>query len=471
MRKTKIIATLGPASDNKRAILEMAKAGMNVARINMSHGDHQQHKRRIDLVKEVREELGLPIGIMMDTRGPEVRLKRFKDSSVEVKDGQKFTIVHEDILGDCNQASVTCADLYTRLNVGNTVLLCDGLVKMVVEEIKGKDVVLKVLVGGTLSNSKSINVPGVDLNLPYLSDSDKSDILFGIENDVDFIAASFVSTKDDILVLKRFLAQHNATEIDIVAKIESLKGVENLAQIIPLTDGIMVARGDLGVEVPYERLPQLQKEIIKRSRDCGKRVITATEMLESMIKNPRPTRAETSDVANAVYDGTSAIMLSGETAAGSYPVEAVRTMARIAEQTESCIHYKKRFINQEFVIETIADSISNTAVKASMDLSCSAILVVTDSGASARMISRFRPICPIIAITTRQKSYYKLALSWGVVPVFGAEQKTVDQLFNHANDISKYYSFVSSGDTVVTVASTYVGQSGRTNMMKIEKIS
>lgn len=470
MRKTKIVATIGPASDDKRTIMEMAKAGMNVARLNMSHGTHQQQKRRIDIIKQVREELGEPIGIMMDTRGPEIRLKKFENDSVEVADGSIFIIKNDDIIGNDKMASVTCDDFYLRIKIGDVVLLCDGLIKMVVEDIKNKDVYLRVVIGGTLSNSKSINVPGVMLNLPYLSEADKSDILFGIENGIDFIAASFVSTKEDVMVLKRFLALNNAIDIDIVAKIESMKGVENLDAILTVTDGIMVARGDLGVEIDYARLPQLQKEIIKKSRESGKRVITATEMLESMIKNPRPTRAETSDVANAVYDGTSAIMLSGETAAGKYPVQAIKTMATIAEQTESCIHYKKRFINQDFKINNIADSISNTAVKASMDLNCSAILVVTDSGASARMISRFRPICPIIAITAHERTYYKLALSWGVMPICGTEQKTMEELFTHATDISKYYSFINSGDTVVTVASTFVGKSGHTNILKIEQV-
>lgn len=470
MRKTKIVATLGPKSDDKKTIMEMAKAGMNVARINMSHGTQDIHKRRIDLVKEVRDELNEPIAILLDTRGPEVRLKRFKDSSVTVQDGHDFIITAEDILGDETRASVTCEDFYTRINVGDVVLMCDGLVKMIVTAIKDKDIILKVLTGGTLSNSKSINVPGVSLNLPYLSEADKADLIFGIENDVDFVAASFVSTKEDVLVLKRFLAQHNAIDIDIIAKIESQQGVDNIDSILSVCDGIMVARGDLGVEVAFEKLPHLQKTLIKKARESGKRVITATEMLESMINNQRPTRAETSDVANAVYDGTSAVMLSGETAAGKYPVEAIRTMAMICTATETNIHYKKRFHMSDFQIENIADAISSNAVKASFDLKCSAILVATESGTSARMISRFRPCSTVIGITTHAKSYHKMALSWGVVPVYGSEQKNVDELFKHSTDISKYYNLVNRGETVVCVASTDIGKRGNTNLMKIEVV-
>lgn len=470
MRKTKIVATLGPASDNKKTIMALAKAGMNVARINMSHGTHEIQKQRIDIVKNVRDELNEPIAILIDTRGPEVRLKKFENGSITVEDGQTFVITSEDVLGTTEKASVTCEDFYSRIHVGDTVLMCDGLVNMTVTAIKDKDIVLKVVTGGVISNSKSINVPGVQLNLPYLSDMDKKDLLFGIENDVDFVAASFVGCKEDILVLKRFLAQHNAIDIDVIAKIESQQGVDNIDEILSVCDGIMVARGDLGVEVPFENLPFLQKSLIKKAREKGKRVITATEMLESMINNPRPTRAETSDVANAVYDGTSAVMLSGETAAGKYPVSAVRTMARICEITEAEIHYKKRFNNSDFKIENIADAISSNSVKAAFDLNCTAILVATESGASARMISRFRPACKIIGITTHPKSYHKMALSWGVVPIYGSEQTNVEELFKHSTDISQYFNLVKTGEMVVCVASTSIGKRGNTNLMKIEYV-
>ncbi len=470
MRKTKIVATLGPASETKEVVMEMAKAGMNVARINMSHGTFEDHKRRIDMVKAVREELGEPIAIMIDTKGPEIRLKSFENDFAMVEDDQEFVIVNQDVIGNSNEASVTCPDFYLRIKIGDIILMCDGLIKMTVENIVEKNIHLRVNVGGKLSNSKSINVPGVSLNLPYLSEADKKDILFGIENDIDFVAASFVSTREDMLSLRKFLCDNNGSNIDIVAKIESVKGVENLEQILPTTDGIMVARGDLGVEIPYAKLPSIQKDIIKKSREAGKRVITATEMLESMISNPRPTRAETSDVANAVYDGTSAIMLSAESAIGKYPVLAIKTMANIAGQTESDINYKHRFHAQEFKIETIADSISNTAVKASLDLDCALIWVVTDTGTSARLISRFRPICPIVAITTNHKTYFQLGLSWGVVPLFAKEQQTIDYLFTHSTDIQKLCNFVASGDKIISVASTTMNKSGFTNILKIENV-
>lgn len=470
MRKTKIVATLGPASETKKVVLEMAKAGMNVARINMSHGTYEEHVRRIQVVKEVREELDEPIAIMIDTRGPEIRLKTFENDYAVVKDGETFVIKHDEVVGNSQMANVTCSDLYLRIKVGDVLLMCDGLVKMIVDNIENKDIYLKVLVGGVLSNSKSINVPNVYLDLPYLSDADKKDILFGIENDVDTIAASFVSTKEDLLSLRKFLFKNNGNNIDIVAKIESAKSVENLDSILEATDGVMVARGDLGVEIPYEKLPYMQKVIIKKSREAGKRVITATEMLESMVNNPRPTRAETSDVANAVYDGTSAIMLSAESAIGKYPVLAIKTMSNIATETEATINYKNRFHSQDFEIETIPDSISNTAVKASLDLDCSLIWVVTDTGTSARLISRFRPICPIMAITTNKKTYHQLALSWGVIPQYASTQQTIDGLFKHSTDIQKICTFVKNKDKIITVSSTILDKTGYTNILKIEEI-
>lgn len=470
MRKTKIIATLGPACDSRKTVADMVKAGLNVARLNMSHGVHEDHKRRIDTVKEIRQELSVPVALLLDTRGPEIRLHKFANGQAEVSDGDFFTIVNSQIEGDDTRASVTCKDFYKIVKKGDLVLINDGLIRMEVARIDGENVVLKVLSGGVMSNSKSLNVPGVELNLPYLSEQDKKDVLFGIENDVDFIAASFVSTAEDIFVLKRFLSRHGGTDIQIIAKIESQKGVENIDEIIAAADGIMVARGDLGVEISYEKLPQIQKQLIKKARACGKRVITATEMLESMISSPRPTRAEASDVANAVYDGTSAVMLSGETAAGKYPVQAIKTMAAIVENTEVGIHYRKRFMMCDFHVASIADAVSSAAVKASLDLDCPAILVVTESGKSARMISRFRPICPVVAITTKEKSYYQLAMSWGVVPLYGQPQHSMEKLFQHASDMSKYFKLIRAGETVVTVASTQVGKSGSTNIMKIEQV-
>lgn len=470
MRKTKIIATLGPACDNHKTLTEMVKAGLNVARLNMSHGTQQEHARRIATVKRVRQELAQPVALLLDTRGPEIRLECFRDGQVEVVEDAEFVIVNHSVQGSAREASVTCADFYRIVKKGDIVLINDGLIRMQVDRIEGEDVHLRVLSGGVISDHKSINVPGVLLNLPYLSEQDKSDLLFGIEQDVDFVAASFVSNAEDVLILKRFLAQNGGMHIQVIAKIESRKGVENIDEIIDAADGIMVARGDLGVEISYEQLPQIQKLLIKKARAAGKRVITATEMLESMIHSPRPTRAEASDIANAVYDGTSAIMLSGETAAGQYPVQAIRTMALIAQNTECGIHYRKRFMACDFQVRNIADAISSAAVKSSMDLDCAAIIVVTESGKSARMISRFRPACPVIAVTANLKSYYQLGMSWGVLPLIGQYQSDVETLFRHAMDTAKYCRAVGAGDQVALVASSQVGCSGSTNLLKIQRI-
>lgn len=470
MKKTKIIATLGPSSSSKDIITEMAKSGMNVARINMSHGNHEVHKANIDIVKEVRTELDMSIAILADTRGPEIRLKKFLNDSAIVNVGDRFTLKYDEVLGDSTMASITYNDLYLYLNIGDMMLFCDGLVKMQVIGIEGKDINLIVVVGGVLSNNKSINVPGVDINLPYLSDVDKEDIKFAIGEDCDFVAASFVSTVDDIMSLRAFMNENGGRDIDIIAKIESSKGVDNLDAIMEHCEGIMIARGDLGVEIPYERLPQLQKSIVKKARDKGKRVIVATEMLESMIQNPRPTRAETSDVANAVYDGTSAVMLSGETAAGKHPIKAVKIMSDIVEYTEQNIHYRKRFMNQDFKIQNIADSISSIAVKASYDINADAIIVVTETGSSPRMVSRFRPICPIYAVAHRRKSYYKLALSWGVIPIYKEDADTVAELFKDSANICRERGYLVQGNKYILVASTDVGKSGSTNILKIDEV-
>lgn len=471
MRKTKIIATIGPASSSKSIIMEMVKAGMDVARINMSHGNYKEHKERIDIVKEVRAELGRPIAIMIDTRGPEVRLKTFKDGEVEVKDGDVFVIKFDDVVGTNQMANVTCKDLYLRIKQADVLLFCDGLVQMIVEKIENQDIFCRVIVGGKLANSKSINVPNVHLNLPYMSEKDKEDVLFAISNDVEFIAASFMSNKDDALDMQRFLTENGGSFIRVIAKIENSAGIQNVDDILTAVDGVMVARGDLGVEIPYERLPPIQKEIIKKCIAKSKRVITATEMLESMINNPRPTRAETSDVGNAVYDGTTAIMLSGETAVGKYPVQAIHNMSRIAEYTESCIHYKKRFQMQECEVNTVPDAISNTAVKSSLDLDCSAIFVLTDSGSSAKMISRFKPICPIVAVTSNLKTYYSLAISWGVIPFFMKEQVAIDELFSNTLDVRiNKFDFIHSGDKIIYVASTFFDKKGYTNLLKIVEV-
>lgn len=471
MRKTKIIATLGPACADGEILAGMIKAGMNVARINMSHATHEEHASRIATVKKLRRDLSVPVALMLDTRGPEIRLGMFENDSAEVVAGDSFEIVNEPVTGNSHRASVSCADFYKLLHKGDHLLINDGLIRMQVKEIADETVKLEVVIGGVISNHKSINVPGVVLNMPYLSDQDKKDLLFGIRQDVDFIAASFVSTANDIRVLKNFLLQNGGEHIEVIAKIESSKGVDNIDEILALADGIMVARGDLGVEVPFVELPAIQKSLIKKARAAGKRVITATEMLESMITKPRPTRAETSDVANAVYDGTGAIMLSGETAAGKYPVQAIRVMSAIAEYTESSIHYRKRFnMLSDFDLKTIADAMSASAVKASYDLDCNAIIVATRSGRTAKLVSRFRPACPIIAVTTTEKAYYQLALSWGVYPLQGAEQTDMSKVFEHAAQVARYFNAVKSGDTVVTVATTSGFNSDAMNIMRIDRI-
>ena len=471
MRKTKIIATLGPSSSDKNILTAMVKAGMNVARINMSHATHEEHAARIALIKEIRRDLSAPVALMLDTRGPEIRLGTFENGSADVVTGDEFEIVNEKIVGDAHKASVSCSDFYKMLRPGDFLLINDGLIRMQVKSIENKVVKLQVVIGGTLSNHKSINVPGAELDLPYLSDKDREDLLFSIEQDVDFIAASFVSTANDIRVLKDFLFANGGENIEVIAKIESRKGVENIDDILSLADGIMVARGDLGVEVPFIELPAIQKSLIKHARAAGKRVITATEMLESMISKPRPTRAETSDVANAVYDGTGAIMLSGETAAGLYPVQAIKVMSDIAEYTEKSIHYRKRFnMYGDFDVKSISDALSASAVKASYDLDCNAIVVATRSGRTAKLVSRFRPACPIIAVTTTDKAYYQLALSWGVYPLHGAEQAEMGKVFSHAAKVATYFNMIKTGDTVVTLATSTGESRDAMNVLRIDRI-
>ena len=468
VRKTKIIATMGPACADKRLLREMVNAGMNVARFNMSHSTHDEHLKRMNLVKEARQELAVPVALMLDTRGPEIRLGKFAGDSVEVKAGGTFRLVNEQVEGDAKQAFVTCPDFYKMVSPGNILLINDGLIKMQVKKIEGETVVLDVLIGGTLSNHKSINVVGVHLGLPYLSEQDKADILFGIAQGVDYIAASFVSCGEDMRILKNFLLQNGGENIEIIAKIESRMGIDNIDDILALSDGIMIARGDLGVEVPLEALPSIQKSLIKKARAAGKRVITATEMLESMIYKPRPTRAETSDVANAVYDGTGAVMLSGETAAGTYPVQAVKAMSDIAAYTEQAIHYRKRFAISDYEMHSVADAVCASAVKASYDLDCDAIVVATRSGKTAKLISGFRPTCPIIAVTRYPSTYHKMALTWGVQPILAADQpEATHAAATQATKIAKYFDLVHKGDTIVAVASTGVEEA---NTLTIDRV-
>lgn len=469
MRKTKIVCTLGPSTDNEGVLKQMMIEGMNVARCNFSHGTYDEHKKRMDMVKKLRKEVDKPVAILLDTKGPEVRVKDFKEGKVTLEEGQLFTLTAEEVEGTKDKVSVTYNRLYEDLEVGMRVLIDDGLIEMKVEKVDKSDIVCRVLNGGVVSNHKGVNVPDVDLSMPYISDKDREDILFGISQDVDFIAASFVQKKEDILQLRKLLEKNGGEDIKIISKIENAQGVANIDDIIEVSDGIMVARGDMGVEIPYEEVPVIQKKIIKKVYRAGKQVITATQMLESMIKNPRPTRAETTDIANAVYDGTSAIMLSGETAAGAYPVEAVRTMVRIAERTEQDVDYRKRFF--EFEREAnpdITDAICHATCTTALDLNAKAIVTVTKSGRSARMVSRYRPESDIIGCATTEKVCRQLSLSWGVTPLLIKEEQEVFNLFDKAIMAAKKIGLLDKGDLTVITSGVPIGFSGTTNMIKVQ---
>ena len=467
MRKTKIVCTLGPATDDSNVLRQLMLGGMNVARINFSHGDHAEHKRRIDEFKKLRDELNLPVALLLDTKGPEIRIKDFKDGCITLKNDELFTLTTEDISGDEHRVSVTYDKLPSEISGGTRILIDDGLIELVVNEISGNDIVCRVVNGGTLSNKKSINIPGVSIKMPYMSQKDKDDILFGIREDVDYIAASFTRTAYDVLEIRKILDENNGHDIQIIAKIENHQGVSNIDDIIKVSEGIMVARGDMGVEIPYEELPSLQKMLIKKCYKAGKKVITATQMLDSMIRNPRPTRAETTDVANAVYDGTSALMLSGETAIGKFPVESLLAMTRIAERTEERIDYRGRFLKEEVsAAPNITNAISHATCTTAMDLGATAIITVTKSGDTARMISSYRPPCPIIGTTTERKVYHQLAMSWGVVPAMSMEQQTTDDLFEHAVNCAVETGCVKNGDLVVITGGIPLGISGTTNTLK-----
>jgi len=469
MRKTKIICTIGPASDNEATLKKLCLAGMNVARLNFSHGTHEEQKARIDLIKKVRNELEMPIAIMLDTKGPEYRIGIFEDKKIVLKDGDKFTFTTEDIKGTQDRVSVSYKNLSKEMNPGDIILVCNGLVKFQVESTTETDINTTVVVGGELSDRKSMSFPNKHIKQTYLSEQDKKDILFGIENEVDFIACSFVSVKQDLDDIHAFLEANGGKGISLIAKIENQAGYDNIEDISKSCDGIMVARGDMGVEVDYSKLPAMQKKIINKCRMLGKRVITATEMLESMITNPRPTRAETSDVANAVYDGTSAIMLSGETAAGKYPVEAVTAMAQIAQTTEENINYNKRFHNYDFIIKNDEDAISHATCQMAIDLDAKAIVACTLSGMTARMVSRFRCPVDIIGLTTNEKTWRQLALSWGVTPKMCEFYQSTEVLFYSAKNIAVNSFKLEKGDKVV-ITGGLTGQSGSTNLIKIEDI-
>ncbi|MCF0228419.1 MAG: pyruvate kinase [Parasporobacterium sp.] len=470
MRKTKIVCTIGPASESYETLKQMCEAGMNVARLNFSHGTHDEHKVRIDTIKKVREELGLPIPILLDTKGPEYRIGTFAKGKALLQDGAEFIFTADEVEGDEKKVSVSYKQLPGEMFPDDRILVNDGLIELAVKEVVGNDIICKVVIGGELSNRKSMSFPGKHLKQKYLSDVDKSDLLFGIEQDVDIVACSFVSCAQDMKDVRTFLDANGGQNIEIIAKIENQAGVDNIEDIFTVSDGIMVARGDMGVEIPFEHLPQIQKDMIGKCRMLGERVITATEMLESMIEKPRPTRAEISDVANAVYDGTSAIMLSGETASGKYPVLAVKTMAKIAETTEASINYQKRFFTTEFKIQNTIDAISHSTCGMAIDIDAKAVVACTLSGATAKMISRFRGPVDIVGLTTDEKTWRKLALSWGVTPAMCDTYPSTDVLFYMAKNAAKAQMKLSKGDKIVITGGIINGESGNTNLIKIETI-
>lgn len=471
MRKTKIVCSIGPASESDEVLRGLCLAGMNVARLNFSHGTYEEHARRIAAIKRVRSELKLPIAIMLDTKGPEFRIKTFADGKVYLNDGDRFTFTTEDVVGDLSRVSVTYAGLCDELAAGDIILLNNGLLSFTVDEIVGKNINCTVNCGGELSDRKSMSFPGKHLKQEYLSEQDKSDLRFGVEQGVDYVACSFVSCKQDMIDVRNYLADIGGDYLDLIAKIENQSGYDNIEEICEHCDGIMVARGDMGVEVPFEQLPAIQKHLITKCRLLGKRVITATEMLESMVHNQRPTRAEISDVANAVYDGTSAIMLSGETAVGAYPVLTVQTMAKIAETAESDIDYASKFYASEFKIKNSVDAISHATCAMAIDIDAKAIVACSLSGMTARLVSRFRAPVPIIGLTTNEITWRKLALSWGVTPVICDKYSSIDVLFYIAKNTAADVFSLSKGDKIVVTGGDITGKSGNTNLIKVEEIS
>ncbi len=472
MRKTKIVCTIGPATDDDKILREMMLAGMNVARFNFSHGDYDIHKKRFEQVTRLRKELGIPVATMLDTKGPEIRLGKFVDNKpVEIYDGDSFTLTTEDMPCTAEKASITFKGLPADVSVGTRILINDGVIELKAEKITATDIVCKVISGGMLSNNKGVNVPGVELSMPYLSERDMSDLEFGSKLGFDFIAASFVRSSADINYLKKFTKSLGWSTPRIIAKIENMDGVNNIDEIIDASDGIMVARGDMGVEIPFEQIPAIQKAIIEKGYLAGKQVITATQMLESMITNPRPTRAEITDVANAIYDGTSAIMLSGETAAGKHPVEAVSTMALIAETTEKDINYISRLSKRPIsMVKNRTNAISHAAVTTAHDIGAKAVITVTKSGSTARNLSKFRPSCMIIGCTPSETVLRQMSMSWGVYPVLMDEKESTDELFDCAVKAAEAAGYISKGDVVVLTAGIPLGVAGTTNMLKVDEV-
>lgn len=467
MRKTKIICTLGPSTDKEGVLETLIQEGMDVARFNFSHGSHREQKERLIKLQEIRERLGRPVAALLDTKGPEIRIRTFKEGKVELVEGQEFTLTSDDIEGTNEKVSVTYEDLYKDLKPGDSVLIDDGLIGLEVVSIEGKEIHCVVKNGGMVSDRKGVNLPGVDVNMPFISPKDKEDILFGIREGFDFIAASFTRTAEDVAEIRKILYENGGADIGIIAKIENQQGVNNIDRIIEAADGIMIARGDMGVEIPLEDVPVIQKEIIAKVYNAGKQVITATQMLDSMIKNPRPTRAETTDVANAIYQGTSAIMLSGETAAGKYPVEALKTMVRIAVRTESDIPYNELFsVRKKEEKKDMTTAISHATCMTAIDMDAKAIITVTKSGHTARMVSRFRPGCPIVGCTSDMRTCRKLNLSWGISPILIKEEYSMEILFLHATEAAEREGFVQEGDVAILTAGVPVGRPGKTNLIK-----
>ena len=470
MRKTKIICTIGPASENEETLEKMALAGMDVARLNFSHGTHEEHLRKIKLIKKVREKLSLPIAIMLDTKGPEYRVGVFENHKAEVKAGEKFVFTAEDVIGDSTRCSVSYKNLFNEISIGQIILVNNGLLSFRVDEKTDKDCTCTVIDGGVISDRKSMNFPGHVSRAVYLSKEDKDDILFGLENGIDYIALSFVSTQSDVKSVRSFVDKHSGEGVELIAKIENQAGIDNIDAIAKYVDGVMVARGDLGVEVPFVKLPAIQKYLISRCRILGKRVITATEMLESMITNPRPTRAEISDVANAVYDGSSAVMLSGESAAGKHPVEAVNAMASICETTENDINYERRFRTTDYTIRNLTDAISHATCDLAIDTGAKAIVVCSKSGMSVRLVSRFRCPVPIIGMTTSESAWRLINLSWGVTPVLSEKYSSSDVMFHYALIKAKEILHLQKGDNVVLCGGPADGAKGTINTIKLATI-
>ncbi len=469
MRRTKIVCTLGPSTDKEEVLKNLMKNGMNVARMNFSHGTHEEQKARLDMIKKLREELNLPVAALLDTKGPEIRIGDVEGGKLELKPGQEFTLTTEEMLGTEKKVTITYKELYKDVEPGDSILIDDGLIGMEVVRIDESDIVCRVKNGGFISNHKGVNVPGVELNMPFVSPKDLADIVFAVEQDYDFIAASFTRTAEDIMEIRKILQEHGGEKIHIIAKLENKQGVENCEDILRVADGIMIARGDMGVEIPLEEVPVIQKELIRQAMHMGKPVITATQMLDSMMKNPRPTRAETSDVANAIYQGTSAIMLSGETAAGAYPIEAVQTMAKIAERTEQDIDYTREFKPRKLAeAPDVTSAISHATCTTAADLKAAAIVAVSKSGRTVSRIAKYLPVCPIIGCTTDERVYRQLNLLWGVTPVVMEEANTADELFDHAVELAEQKGLIARGELVVIAAGVPVGLSGTTNMMKVQ---